>query len=180
MTAQRLAIAGSVAMLVLGAAVNAGADTGRQGSAGGVATLGRAAGAAEVAAPAGLAINLSRPGDVGAALAEIVPSWQRAQRAAEAYEIDVESIHLGRRGRPRRGATDTASTLVAAYAGLDRRLLQLSLDLGNGGLRFRKEKGERRDRLFLGMLYSPAPRTHLAVEYRAFPSDILVKVRHRF
>lgn len=195
MTAQRLAIAGSVAMLAMGTAIDAGAEDGNRDSALEAAAVSRVASSTEAAGRTGVAIDLKRSSDVGAAMAETVPPWLRAQAAAEAYRISFESIRLARLGAARNAA---AWKTIAAYAGVGRGALRLSLDLASGDVRLRKEKRDRRDQLFLGMLYTVAPRTNLAVEYRALAGgdlpgqgasradsglndhSVLVRFQHRF
>ena len=49
--------------------------------------------------------------------------------------------------------------------------LKLSMDLDSGDLKLGKEKRNGSGRLFLGMRYRLAPRTSLALEYRAMAGD---------
>ncbi len=168
MTAQKLAIAGSVAMLAMVTAVEAGAEDGGLDSRIEAAAAVRVESDTEAASRTGVAINLERSSNAGAAMAETVPPWLRAQAAAEAYRLGFESVRLARLGSAREGA---AWKSIAAYAGVGRGLLRLSMDLGSGDINLSKEKRDRRDRLFVGMFYTVAPRTNLGLEYRALTGD---------
>jgi hypothetical protein len=192
MSAQRLAIAGSLAMLAMGNAVHAAAEDRTQGSALDAAAAARVADGTEATAAnrSAISIDLRKSVDLGAAMAETVPPWLRARAEAEAYGFDFDSLRFGAAG-------DTGNSIVA-YAGFGRGALKLSMDLGSGDVRLRGEKRDRRARLFLGMLYAVAPRTSLAVEYGARSSDgsaggktfkadtglddhnVLVSFQHRF
>ena len=119
----------------------------------------------------GVQIHVKGASDAGAAMAETVPPWHRAELKAESQRIEVDSIDLGSLGGPRRrGAGDRRSAFLA-YAGLGMGKLKLSMDLDNGNLKLGKEKHNQRSRLFLGMRYRMAPRTSLALEYRAMAGD---------
>jgi hypothetical protein len=180
MTARRLAIAGSVVTLAMAIAVEAGAEDREQHPTYEAPAVTPSAAGTEADGRPSLTIDLERSSDLGAASAETVPPRHRSQVAAGPYRHRFQSVRLGRLGSARKDTAGEDWESIAAYAGVGRRALQLSMDLGSGDVWLRKEKRGRQDQLFLGMLYSMAPRTNLAVEYRALSGDVLLQFRHRF
>ena len=173
MTAHRLAIAGGMAMVAMGHLGHAAAEEGPEATALEAAVVSQAVDSPKaMSAPRpGFQIHLTGASDAGTAMAESVPPWRRAELEAESQRIEVDSIDLGSLGGPRRrGAGDRRSAFLA-YAGLGMGKLKLSMDLDNGNLQLGKEKHNQRSRLFLGMRYRMAPRTSLALEYRAMAGD---------
>ncbi len=172
MTAHRLAIAGGMAMVAMGHFGHAAAEEGPEAAALEAAAVSQAMDRpkATSAPRPGVRIHLESASDAGAAMAETVPPWHRAELEAESRRIEVDSIDLGSLGGPGRRRSDGRETFLA-YAGLGMGKLKLSMDLDSGNLKLGKEKRNGRSRLFLGMRYRMAPRTSLLLEYRAIAGD---------
>ncbi|MDH3594550.1 MAG: outer membrane beta-barrel protein [Rhodospirillales bacterium] len=171
MTAHRLAIAGGMAMVAMGHFGHAAAEEGPEAAALEAAAVSQAVDRpkATSAPRPGVQIHLKSPSDAGAAMAETVPPWQRAELEAESQRIEVDSIDLGSLGGLRRAGDGRGG--FRAYAGLGMGKLKLSMDLDSGNLKLGKEKRSGSSRVFLGMRYRMAPRTSLALEYRAMAGD---------
>jgi hypothetical protein len=171
MTAHRLAIAGGMAMVAMGHLGHAAAEEGPEAAALEAATVSQAVDSPKaMSAPRpGVQIHVKGASDAGAAMAETVPPWHRAELEAESQRIEVNSIDLGSLGGPRRHGAGRGAFL--AYAGLGMGKLKLSMNLDNGNLKLGKEKRNERSRLFLGMRYRMAPSTSLVLEYRAMAGD---------
>jgi hypothetical protein len=127
------------------------------------ATLSPIAGGSAAAESSGVQIHLEKSFDVGAALAETASPWYRTGMGAKSQRIEVDTINLSKRD----GKTDKNDGPILGYAGVGLGKLKFSMDLDDGDLKLGKEKRYKRTQLFLGMRYKMAPRTSLALEYRA-------------
>lgn len=107
---------------------------------------------------------------------ELDPSVRPAARSPAPYgrkgwKIGSRSGAL-RYGRSASTQEQEASSTLRVYSGLGLGFVQLSMDLGEPGVLWAKDKSTRRSRVFTGLVYAISPNLLLGVEYRAMAAGV--------